>query len=387
MGLLGAGPAGPIPGVATREATLAYSRSRGGAFDPGHYSDFQGRIKLSAIGLGTFPGLADDDTDRAIADIVHKGLTNGLNVIDTAAHYRYGRSLRAIGAGLRRALDDGVDRRALWLMSKGGFVTFPGTPLADPAAYIETEIIAKGLGRPEDCAGTQVLSPAHIRAQIDQSRAALGVETLDAFLIDQPEVQIPVVGKAALIDKLGTVFVALEEAVRAGAIAYYGVSSFQAFRVATDDALFLSLASLVALAQKAAKAVGGAEGDHHFALIELPFNAVMPEGFSRFNQITGDGGEASTLQAALALKLYTVASHGLFKGHLAKQPIDILVQAMPRLANDAQRALQFNRSTPGLGTTLVGLSTPAHLDDVLAVARTPVLSHSAYMALYRRAEN
>ncbi|MHB1672479.1 MAG: aldo/keto reductase, partial [Acidiferrobacter sp.] len=61
MGLLGAGPAGPIPGVATREATLAYSRSHGSAFDPGHYSDFQGRIKLSAIGLGTFPGLADDD--------------------------------------------------------------------------------------------------------------------------------------------------------------------------------------------------------------------------------------------------------------------------------------------------------------------------------------
>ena len=53
----------------------------------------------------------------------------------------------------------------------------------------------------------------------------------------------------------------------------------------------------------------------------------------------------------------------------------------------SRRALQFNRSTPGLGTTLVGLSTPAHLEDVLAVARTPLLSHSAYMALYHRTEN
>ena len=385
MGLLGRRGTGPVPGVATAEATRAYSRERG--LDPGHYSDFQGRLKLSAIGLGTFPGAADDATDRAIADIVHKGLVGGLNVIDTAAHYRYGRSLGAIAAGLRRALDEGLDRKALWLMSKGGFVTLPGKTPADPRAYIEAEIIAKGLGRPEDCAGLHVLSPRHIRAQIDQSRQGLGVETLDAFLVDQPEVHIPVAGKAALIERLGSVFVALEQAVFDGAIGYYGVSSFEAFRVATDDPSFLSLASLVALAEKAAKAVTGSERDHHFAVIQLPFNAVMPEGFSRFNQITGQGGEVSTLQAALALNLYTVASHGLFKGHLAKRPIDIIVQAMPRLANDAQRALQFNRSTPGLGTTLVGLSSPAHLDDVLALARLPLLSHSAYMALYHRTDN
>ncbi len=385
MGLLGRRTVGVIPGAATAEATRAYSRARG--LDPGHYSDFRGRIKLSAIGLGTFPGAADDATDRAIADIVHKGLASGLNVVDTAAHYRYGRSLAAIAEGLRRALADGVDRKALWLMSKGGFVTFPGAMPADPKAYIEAEICAKGLGRREDCAGAHVLSPGHIRAQIEQSRVALGVETLDAFLVDQPEVQIPVAGKAALIDRLAAVFVALEEAVRDGAIAHYGVSSFQAFRVATDDAAFLSLASLMALAGKAAKAVTGSERGHHFALIEMPFNAVMPEGFSRFNQITGEGAEASTLQAALALNLYTVASHGLFKGHLARQPVDILVQAMPGLANDARRALQFNRSTPGLGTTLVGLSTLAHLEDLLAVARMPLLSHSAYMALYHRTEN
>ncbi len=385
MGLLDRRAPRLIPGIATAETTRAYSHAHD--LDPGHYSDFQGRVKLSAIGLGTFPGAADDVTDQAIADIVHKGLVSGLNVIDTAAHYRYGRSLAAIAAGLRRAWDDGVKREALWLMSKGGFVTFPGETPADPKAYIEAEIIAKGLGRREDCAGAHVLSPDHIRAQIEQSRVALGVETLDAFLVDQPEVHIPVSGKAALIDKLAMVFVALEEAVRDGAIAHYGVSSFQAFRVATDDTLFLSLASLMALAGKAAKTVTGSERDHHFAVIELPFNAVMLEGFSRFNQITGEGGEASTLQAALALNLYTVASHGLLKGHLARQSVDILVQAMPGLANDARRALQFNRSTPGLGTTLVGLSTPAHLEDVLAVARTPLLSHAAYMALYHRAEN
>ncbi len=387
MGLLKRDGSRVLEGVATAEATLAYSRRQGQALDRGHYSDFQGGVKLSAIGLGSFPGAATDATDKALAEIVFKGVTNGLNVIDTAVHYRYGRSLSAIAEGLKRAVEAGVDRRALWLMSKGGFVSFPGATPPDLKAYLQTEIIDKGLALAEDCAGLHVLSRPYIRAQIDLSRKALGVETLDAFLVDQPEVHIPVFGKAALIRKLGEIFVELEQAVRDGAINSYGVSSFHAFRVPTDDTLFISLTSLVALAEKAAKEVTGHERDHHFALVELPFNAVMLDGFSRFNQITGEGSEASTLQAALQLKLYTIASHGLFKGHLAHHGVDILTQAMPRLANNAQRALQFNRSTPGLGTTLVGMSTPAHLDDVLAVAKSPLLSHQSYMALYDRVDN
>ena len=74
MGLLDRRAPRLIPGIATAEATRAYSHAHD--LDPGHYSDFQGRVKLSAIGLGTFPGAADDVTDQAIADIVHKGLVS-----------------------------------------------------------------------------------------------------------------------------------------------------------------------------------------------------------------------------------------------------------------------------------------------------------------------
>lgn len=388
MGLLKSQDPRRIPGTATAQATLSYSKQQGRAFGAGHYSDFPGGIKLSAIGMGTFPGAATDNTDVALADIIYRGLTSGLNVIDTAAHYRYSRSLAAIGVGLKRAIvEGGVDRRAVWIISKGGFVSFAAGPPTDVKAYVKTEIVDAGLALCEECAGAHVLSRRYIRTQIDMSRDLMGVETLDAFLVDQPEVHIPVWGKAALIAKLGEVFMELEQAVLDGAIRFYGISSFHAFRAAINDPWFLSLASLVALAEKAAKEVTGKERDHHFALIELPFNAVMLDGFSRFNQITGGGDEASTLQAALQLKLYTVASHGLFKGHLAQHAIDALVQAMPRMANNAQRALQFNRSTPGLGTTLVGMSTREHLDDALAVAKSPLLSHASYMALYDRTEN
>jgi aryl-alcohol dehydrogenase-like predicted oxidoreductase len=86
------------------------------------------------------------------------------------------------------------------------------------------------------------------------------------------------------------------------------------------------------------------------------------------------------------LGVYLMASHTLFKGHLAGQAMDPVMQTMPMLANHAQRAIQFNRSTPGVGTTLVGISTPAHLDDVLAVAKQPPLEKTVYLKMYQRTE-
>ena len=94
---------------------------------------------------------------------------------------------------------------------------------------------------------------------------------------------------------------------------------------------------------------------------------------------------ASTLQAAHQLKLFVIGSHGLAKGALATHCADAVREAMPEIANDAQRALQFNRSTPGLAVSLVGISTLRHLEDLLAVAARAPLPREAYPRLYRRA--
>jgi aryl-alcohol dehydrogenase-like predicted oxidoreductase len=378
-----------IPGYATGAATQAYVKKQGRDCARGHYSDFlHTGILLSSIGVGTFPGLATDEIDDQMAAIVASALQAGLNVVDTAAHYRYGRSSRAVGRGLRAALAAGVPREAMFLVSKGGFLRFPDGPPADIPRWFEEEIAALGLGQRAEVAGkVHLLTPAHIEHQIELSRREIGVETLDAFLVDQPEVQIPDFGKPELIRKLDKVFVALERAVQAGHIRYYGVSSFNSFRVHTDEAVFLSIASLLGLAERAAHDVwGDNQAPHHLAIVQMPFNGVMLEGFTRFNQVTGQGNEVSTLQAALQLKLFTMASHTLFKGHLAKQSIDVVQQALPTLKNPAQRAIQFNRSTPGLGTSLVGMSTPAHLEDALAVARLPLMPRQAYLSMYQKAQ-
>lgn len=377
-----------IAGSATAQATQAYARALEGCTAQGHFSDFtRRRIRLSSIGVGTFPGAATPQVDARIAALVSCALQRGINVVDCAAHYRYGRSLAAVGAGLRDALAHGVKRAAVFLISKGGFLTFEGGRPEDPGAWFEAHIARAGLGARDDLArDVHLLSPEYIDHQIDFSRERMGIEALDAFLIDQPEVHIPVIGKEQLNRKLGRVFVRLERAVREGRIGCYGISTYEGFRVETDHPMFQSVPSLLGLAERAAREAGGAESArHHFRLVQIPFNQVMPEGFTRFNCVTGKGNVASTLQACRQLNVYVMASHTLMKGHLARQSVDIVAHALADLPNPVQRAIQFNRSTPGLGTTLVGISDPAHLEDALAVVRIPPLERKAYLSLYSRA--
>ncbi len=377
-----------ITGHATVAATAAYAERQGAETGAGHYSEFGPEgLKLSAIGVGTFPGEPSPEQDARLGALIGQALRQGINVVDTAAHYRYGRSLAAVGAAVRDWVANGLPREALFLVSKGGFLTLRGGRPADFQAWFQREIVARGLGGAEDLAAeAHLLSPAYLDYQLDLSRRLMGVATLDAFLVDQPEVHIPVVGKERLNQKLLPVFAMLERAVAEGRIRCYGVATFNGFRVATDDSLFQSLTSLLGLAEKAARQVAGEGAPHHFKLVQMPFNVVMNEGFTRFNQATGQGNMASTLQAAYQLGLYVMTSHAMMKGHLARQAVDALAQAMPTLANPAQQALQFCRSTPGVGTCLVGLREPSHLDDALAVCRRPVLKKAHYLALYQRAE-
>ena len=380
-----------IPGYANAKATKAYAEHHlaSGHVAEGHYSEYtRTKIRLSSLGVGSFGGAVTPAVDAAISAVVARALQSGINVVDSGAHYRYGRSLAAVGAGISAALSAGVPREAMFVLSKGGFLTFRDRPPTDFATWFATEIVAKGLGRMKDLAkGIHLLSPEYLNYQIDLSRRLLGLETLDAFVVDQPEVHIPEVGKETANQKLEQVFRVLEQAVRENRIRAYGIATFDGFRVETDAPLFQSLTSMQGLAERAAQAVTGDErARHHFKLALLPFNQVMLEGFTRFNTATGKGNVASPLQAAHQLEVFMMASHTLLKGHLGRQAVDIVAERLADYPNPAQQALQFNRSTPGLGVSLVGISTPSHLDDVLAVARRPLLERQEYLAMFQKAE-
>jgi aryl-alcohol dehydrogenase-like predicted oxidoreductase len=49
---------------------------------------------------------------------------------------------------------------------------------------------------------------------------------------------------------------------------------------------------------------------------------------------------------------------------------------------DAQRAIQFARSTPGISVALVGMRQKAHVEENLRVARVPPVVMETYFKLF-----
>src|SRR5262249_11290556 len=203
--------------------------------------------------------------------------------------------------------------------------------------------------------GADCMTRRYLRDQIDRSRANLGLETLDVYYLHNPETQLGEVDRAEFMARVRAAFGALEEAVATGSIARYGTATWKGYRVDPSDPAYLSLAELVA----AARDVGGA--DHHFKVIQLPYNLGMTEAFTRGNQRLADR-TVPVLEAARELGIAVMASAPLHQGQLTRLPA-MMSEYIPGLATDAQRAIQFVRSTPGVTTALVGMKTPVHVDE------------------------
>jgi aryl-alcohol dehydrogenase-like predicted oxidoreductase len=57
------------------------------------------------------------------------------------------------------------------------------------------------------------------------------------------------------------------------------------------------------------------------------------------------------------------------------------------LTSDAQRALQFARSAPGVATALAGMSQIAHVDENLATAQVAPMNPAAFKKLLTQRYN
>jgi predicted aldo/keto reductase-like oxidoreductase len=117
-------------------------------------------------------------------------------------------------------------------------------------------------------------------------------------------------------------------------------------------------------------------------VIQLPHNLAMPEALTQQNQLT-DNQQLSTLEAAQALGIYTMASASILQSQLARGLPPILAQSFG-LDTDAQRAIQFVRSSPGIGSALIGMKQVRHVEENLAVATVPPASLEQFMQLFQR---
>jgi aryl-alcohol dehydrogenase-like predicted oxidoreductase len=81
-----------------------------------------------------------------------------------------------------------------------------------------------------------------------------------------------------------------------------------------------------------------------------------------------------------------IASASMLQGRLSRQLPPELSDILAGLESDAQRAIQFVRSTPGLTTALVGMQQLRHVEENLATARVAPLSPEQFMTLFHRAD-
>lgn len=365
-------------GHATAEGTAGY-RARIQSAAAGHFREWQG-LALSSVGLGTYLGGDDHATDRAYEQSVGRALALGLNVLDSAVNYRGQRSERAIGAALRRlAAAKRVARPEVVLATKGGFI--PGEGSGAGRGHPAQAYLRAGLMTPEDIvAGCHCMAPRYLADQLERSRANLGVETIDVYYLHNPEMQLQEVDRLTFLGRIRAAFEQLETAVAGGKIRWYGVATWTGFRGEPTAADYLSLAELA----EAATAVGGK--DHHFRVVQLPYNLGMTEAFTSHNQRAGRE-QVSLLEAARRMGVYVMTSASIYQGRLARGLPPVIADFLPGLDTDAQRALQFVRSTPGVGTALVGMAHTAHVEENARVRTVPPLPWPQFQRLFQGEES
>jgi aryl-alcohol dehydrogenase-like predicted oxidoreductase len=140
----------------------------------------------------------------------------------------------------------------------------------------------------------------------------------------------------------------------------------------------MQLAEIAAIAKEIA-------GDaHRFRFVQLPFNLAMTEALTLGNQTMG-AKEKTVMEAADELGIALIASASLLQGQVAQNLPDFVAEALG-LNNDAERALQFVRSAPGITTALVGMSRSAHVEANARLVEVPPAGVEQFSQLFSRGE-
>jgi aryl-alcohol dehydrogenase-like predicted oxidoreductase len=72
------------------------------------------------------------------------------------------------------------------------------------------------------------------------------------------------------------------------------------------------------------------------------------------------------------------------QGHLSQGLPPEIRRYFPTLSTDAQCAIQFVRSTPGITCALVGMSRREHVEENLATAKAAPLTLEEFRELFAR---
>ena len=362
-----------ISGFATPDGTRKFAQNSG--INQANFNEFQ-HLLLSNVGIGTYLGDPDTRTDQLVTNAVIQSILSGVNVVDTAINYRAQKAERSIGKALLELIEEQkISRVQIFLSSKSGYVTNDADVNLGFWEYVKEEYSKKGVIKEGDVtSGYHCMTQTYLSDQLDRSLKNLGIECLDLlYLHNAVEGQINDVSKDQFLENLKSVFELYEQKRDEGKIKFYGMATWECFRVPNDNPQHLSLEDTISMAKK----IGGE--NHGFRFIQLPYNMHYDQALLAKHQSI-ESKKVSILESALKLKIGVFTSVPFMQGRLLTPGV------IPDFNNlkPSIRALQFIRSSPGVLAPLIGQKSLEHVSENLEIMKIPPMNDDEFLALVKQ---
>ncbi|OMJ88528.1 hypothetical protein SteCoe_9571 [Stentor coeruleus] len=367
-----------IAGQATVKGT-EFFKSRNPNVAKSHWRKTSTGLTISSLGIGTYMGAPDNETDALVKNAIVKSVSSGMfNIIDTAINYRYQKAERSVGSALKQLIKEvGFKREELFISSKIGYVPEDADKKI-PGKTIISDLIKKKLIQDTDVpGGIHCMHPAFLKDQLDKSLNNLGLQTIDLlYLHNTAESQMPQIHEPIYWERLKNAIEFCENAIKVKKIVNYGLATWMCFRSPiSDHDMHLSLERVVRLAESIAGP------DHGMKYIQVPINLMMPEAFiQKWQEFRGT--EEILLNVAKELGVNVIASSPLLQGKL----LDIkLLKTMAGIDSHVCKQLQLLRSIPSgsLKSVLVGMKNPKNIMKNLQIPFAETLAPEEFWAVLK----
>ena len=262
-----------ITGYATAEGTKKFAE-RQQEVSHQNYKDVNG-LMLSNVGIGTYLGNPDIETDNLVENAIKKSINGGINVIDSAINYRAQKAERSVGNALAQLIDNNdVSREEIFVSTKNGYVTNDGDIKEDLMEYVMREYGKTGIVKEGDISpGYHCMTIPYLNDQLERSLKNLGLDCIELMYLHNSVEGQTHISREQFLKNLKDVFDFYEKKRKEGKIRFYGMATWECFRVTPDNPLFLQLTEVMDLAMQA----GGQE--HGFRFIQLPFNLMLDQAY------------------------------------------------------------------------------------------------------------
>jgi aryl-alcohol dehydrogenase-like predicted oxidoreductase len=282
-------------------------------------------LEVSRIAFGTWQlggEWGEFDEQQAVAAI-RQARELGINLFDTAQGYGFGASEQLLG----RALRDDLDRRR-----------------------DEVMIATKGGLRMTDDGLVRDASPEFLRAGLEDSLRAIGVDYVDIYQLHWPDPNVPFAETAA----------ALEQLVQEGKTRHVGVSNFDARQMAEFDET---------------RPVETLQPPYHLFRRDIEAG-VLPYAREHDIGVLVYGPLAHGLLSGSLDEHTTFAADDwrsgspVFHGEAFRRNVET-VRELERLAEElgtsvAQLAIAWTLANPAVHVAIVGARSPRHIEEAAA---------------------